>query len=144
MHTRALMENDKWHVNSRAKWVSPEMTKKTLLATWNTVEVLRGQEKLWIRNSVSKIWFVSNQTYSHYSHSFMNINGQLISKCPFGVVSSNLPKKQQNFCKEFCPSLLKGVKSKQIRALYTTYTTNWMILFWISYTAFLIWPLFRG
>ena len=33
MHTRALMENDKWHVNSRAKWVSPEMTKKTLLAT---------------------------------------------------------------------------------------------------------------
>ena len=29
----ALMENDKWHVNSRAKWVSPEMTKKTLLAT---------------------------------------------------------------------------------------------------------------
>ena len=30
---------------------------------------------------------------------------------------------------------------KKIKALYTT---NWMILFWLSYTTFLIWPLFRG
>ena len=27
----------------------------------------------------------------------MNINGQLISKCPFGVVSSNLPKNNKIF-----------------------------------------------
>ena len=30
---------------------------------------------------------------------------------------------------------------KKISALYTA---NWRILFWLSYTTFLIWPLFRG
>ena len=34
-----------------------------------------------------------------------NLSGQLISKCPFDLlVSSNLPKNQQNL-KDFCPSL---------------------------------------
>jgi hypothetical protein len=49
--------------------------------------------------------------------------GQLISKCPFGVF--NLPKNQQKNFQDFCPSLLKEVKSKKIRALYTA---NWIIL----------------
>ena len=43
---------------------------------------------------------------------FKNLDkGQLISKCL--LVSPNRPKNQQNFCKDFCPSLLKEVKSKK-------------------------------
>ena len=37
--------------------------------------------------------------------------GQLILKCPYGVFK--LTKKQRIFCKDFCPSLLKKVKSKK-------------------------------
>ena len=40
------------------------------------------------------------------------IKGQLISKRPFGVAKTT-QKKHQNFSKEFCPSLLKEVKSKK-------------------------------
>ena len=34
------------------------------------------------------------------------------------LVPANLPKKQRNFCKDFCPGLLRGPKNKGI--LFTT------------------------
>ena len=38
------------------------------------------------------------------------VKGQLISKCPFGVLKS---QNQRIFFQNFCPSLLKEVKSKK-------------------------------
>ena len=43
---------------------------------------------------------------------FWTYKGQLILKCPFVV--NKLTQKIRNFCNDFCPSLLKGVKSKQL------------------------------
>ena len=49
---------------------------------------------------------------------------------------------QKNEQKHFCISALAFKKtSNQKRTLYST---NWRILFWLSYTSFLIWPLFIG
>ena len=39
----------------------------------------------------------------------------------------------------FLPYPLKRGQKKM-----TLYTANWRVLFWLSYTTFLIWPLFRG
>ena len=58
--------------------------------------------------------------------------GKLISKCPFGVFKS--PKKPTNFFRFLSQSLKRG-QTKKMRALCTA---NCMILFWISYTTFLI------
>ena len=74
MHTRALMENDKWHVNSRAKWVSPEMTKKTLLATG---EHSRGTD-------VS-----TNPAYSRFP---LYKNSWILMVCPYFLSSLSLGK----------------------------------------------------
>ena len=46
-----------------------------------------------------------------------------------------------NFFPRFLPLPLKR---GQIKKISTLYTTNWRILFWLSYTIFLIWPLFKG
>ena len=46
-----------------------------------------------------------------HSNQQQSTKGQLISKCPFGVIVST--KVPTNFFKDFCPSLWKEVKSKQ-------------------------------
>ena len=69
-----------------------------------------------------------------FSNTSCFYKGQLISNCSFGVFKS--PIKQQNIFQDFCPSQIK-----KIRALFTT---NSRILFWLSYTTFLIWTIFRG
>ena len=65
---------------------------------------------------------------------FSKPKGQLISKCPFGVIKSP-PQKPTKFLSGFLPYSLKRGQIRKIRALYTT---NWTILFLLSYTTFLI------
>ena len=68
----------------------------------------------------------------------MPTKGQLILKCPLGVFKSS--EKTTKFFPGFLP---KPIKKGQIKKIKTIYTTNWRILFWLSYTTFLIWPLYR-
>ena len=55
------------------------------------------------------------------------IKGQLVSKYPFGDFKST--KKQRNFCMDFCPSLLKEVKSKN-KGTWWFYFYSLTLLFW--------------
>ena len=57
------------------------------------------------------------------------LEGQLISKCL--LVTSNLPKKQGNFCQDFCP--MREGKLKK-RALFTA--NCWILLLFFDLTSF--------
>ena len=59
--------------------------------------------------------------------------GQLILKCPFGVFKS--PKKPTKFFSRISALASKKRSNQKKGALNTT---NWRILFWLSYTTFLI------
>ena len=62
----------------------------------------------------------------------------MILKCPFGIFKSSKPTK-------FFPGFLpKPLKRSQIKIISGLFTANLRILFWLSYTFFLICPLFRG
>ena len=65
--------------------------------------------------------------------------GQLISKCPFDImIWTKLSTKNSP---GFLPYPLK--KSCQLKKIRALYTSNWRIIFWLSYTTFLF-DLFRG
>ena len=67
--------------------------------------------------------------------------GQLISKCPFGVKISS--KKTNKFFSRIS-ALASKKRSNQKNKGTLHHCTNWRISFWLSYTTFLIWPLFWG
>ena len=58
--------------------------------------------------------------------------------CAVGTVDWSSPK-QLSWVWQKC-TFIKTYAA----GLTALYATNWMILFWLSYTTFLIWPLFRG
>ena len=91
-----------------------------------------------IARQLAEVYYiVGAQQLDGYGQECFLAKGQLILKRLF--VSSSWPKTQRNFL--VISALASKKRCKKIRFLYTA---NWMILFWLSYTTFLIWPLFRG
>ena len=63
-----------------------------------------GQQSIQILKSLlSKCTVIQNWIISGFPYFLCNTKGQLISKCPFGVIKS--PKKPTIFFQDFCPSL---------------------------------------
>ena len=93
-----------------------------------------AQRSIWrkILQTWKKNWKVFQPQLKSFSKNYFKSisKGQLISKCPFGVFKS--PKKPTNFFPGFLPW-------GQIKKIRTLYTPNLRILFWLSYTTFLIW-----
>ena len=54
---------------------------------------------------------------------------------------SKSPKKNEKKSSRISALASKKRSNQKIRVLYNA---NWRILFWLSYTTFLIWPFFRG
>ena len=65
------------------------------------------------------VWYVFLDYHFQGNIPFVTFKGQWISKYPFGV--TKLTKKTNENFVDFCPSLLKEVKSKNKGTLYNYY-----------------------
>ena len=134
-----LLNIEWWRTYTSAKFVSV-LPQSVAFSSWNPFvqkkETTSWNEYFFLASFLLPCDTLADKDFSPDSVLTNFCKGQLISKGLFKVFICT-----KNERKYFCISALdtKKKSNKKIKALYTT---NWRILFWLSYITFLIWPLF--
>ena len=123
-----------------ASEVSRSILKKRTILFWSKYKSREPDIIIFFpKNSCSNFFFPNSVAcFTLYNLRILS-KVQLISKCPFGVFKSS---KKNNVI--FSMISVLGSRKRPNQKIGALYNTKWRILFWPSYTTFMIWPLFRG
>ena len=142
--------------HSFKNYIFPTFTKilrsmSTNMTTSESESITEGSTTIYVTNAKSTDVFYNPVQQFNRDMSIAVINqfvkdrendevfkGQLNSKCL--LVSSNQPKYQLKFCKDFCSSLWIEVESERNEG--TLFVFDSLKIIWFG--TFFVWPLFRG